>query len=566
MNQTDSAHITAGQYFRLLFVGHTALLLLYTPVLCQGTLIHEWLLPLLLVIPLEGLLAIPLLLCCRNSRTSSPLEELAQRHPVSGRVWALLYSVYCVLTCMNVLGNLLCFMRRNLPQGVSDRLLVSILIAGGLYACLKGMEPVARMGLIVLFLTVLGAVLMLCFLQSHYSVDRAAAVFSEPVYPGLGKLLFLLSQMDSLTTLLVLRSSVKGKIHRGAGLYILYNGLFLIGMLLLIVGSAGHYLSLQEYPVFHSIDAGGFLQRLDPFFILLLTSGIFCRLTLFLIAFLRSAKIVLPHLSAKKTGVVLSALLMAAVWWMPQPWIESLVSFRLLWSVGALLFLTAVPFLLLLEHRLSVRKKGRRGRRRWMAAGGAGLMLVLLLSGCSGLQLNQRVIVQAVGIDRLQSGCRLTFVTLQTDHPQQLDSVCLLTAEGSNTEEALCHLEEQTGKKLLLNQCVLILMNHAAADESTSSLCKLMQSAEIPKSIPLLVSRESAAITLHQAIEDYHYHTEELAALSDGRGPACTLFDYVRQLAEGQNVFDYPELVLLPSEKALTVSGAYRSSTSRKGA
>lgn len=130
------------------------------------------------------------------------------------------------------------------------------------------------------------------------------------------------------------------------------------------------------------------------------------------------------------------------------------------------------------------------------------LLLSLLLSGCSapGLELKNRLIVQAIGIDDTQDGVRVTLQTLNTEMAGNPNSggslgevVRCLTVEGSTVSEAISNASKSEGKQPLLSQNRLIVFGRETAEHGLyTHLDYFVRSAEARTTVPIAVSDTTA--------------------------------------------------------------------------
>lgn len=102
------------------------------------------------------------------------------------------------------------------------------------------------------------------------------------------------------------------------------------------------------------------------------------------------------------------------------------------------------------------------------------LLCLLLLGGCSapGLELKNRLIVQAIGVDRIKDGVRVTLQVLNTEmagNPNNGsdlgDATRTLTSEGPTVSEAIAALSVQSGKQPLLSQNKLLVFGRETAEQ-----------------------------------------------------------------------------------------------------
>ncbi len=569
----DRAYITAGQFFTLLFVSRFSMIFLYAaPVSGLGS-VHDWILPLFLLIPINFLLQLPLMRYSgQPGGTFLPLMNEPQS-AVRGRVLILLYGVYFLASAVYSLGALFDFMKDVLPAGIHCKILLTLFLAGCLYAAMKGKEAVARMSLMILLLIIVGVFLLAAALIPGYSPAQLLPVRYSSAKTVSSGILFFISRMNGLAALTVLLPDIKGNRSRGVLVYNVLLIVFLFCLSLLLSGTADHYLFRQRFQVFRIIDASGVLQRLDPFYILVIVCSCFCNITLFLLTAALCFSKGIPSFSTKKACITSALILLAAMLFFPSEGNPAWLYHKVFWAAAAVCFVSLFPAVgLILQHRQKKHRIKIFDKKPVKIILPVFLVIMVLLSstGCSGLQLNQRIIVQGIGLDRLQTGYQITCITLKTDEPDRENTVKVLQSEGESVEDALRHLERQTGKKILLNQCLFLLLNTAAAMEAEASLSCFLQSNDIPKTAKVMVTEEETVEILPQAVLKAGMSSEDIRLLTDSKAVAanvvsCTLFDFASGINTELPWMWFPSIHSDPIKKTLLVDGSYLVNYQKSG-
>ncbi len=555
--------ITAGQFFILLFVSRLSLTMLYSSQLSGLASLWDLLLPLVLWIPVGWLLLWPSL---QFGKEHDSVCAYSVRHfPKWGKGIPMMYTVYFFLSALYSLSVMVRFMNDVLPEGISSRLLLIILLLGCVYAAGQDIEAISRTAFLVFWLITAAVIMLTAFLMPGYSSSQLVPLRYESGLTLADGLLFLGGRMGTAVSLNVLCPSVKGSLCRCAKLYIIGFGTLVIGLITLFVGSSGDYLKNQQFQIFRAIDGSAVLQRLAPFFILMIVCSLFCHVTLLLLSMGYCIRTVFPHLTISKVTVWIGiGLAVPFLLWPDSDWFQ----WPLAVSAGlTVLCLTGIPAAVLIYRRVHAPKKTavRTAKRKPKAA--LWLLVLTMVSsvfmgGCSSLQLNQRIIVQGIGVDRTQQGYTLTLLTLDTRDPQQDNAMKIERSEGKSVSEAVCALENRSGKKILLNHCLFVVMNRQAAIYTEKTLSYFCQAQELPKSIQLMVSEQEASETLCTATEEYGFRSEEINALSDSKAVNqsvvhCTLLDYIASGREQQEAQVLPYIALDEPTQSLTVRGGY---------
>ncbi len=555
--------VTSGQFFTLLFVCRLSLTILYSSRISGIISLKELILPLMISAPIMLLMLIPELILIGSERKNTA-ADIKTGIFCSGKTVSLFYGSYFLLSAVYGILTMIDFMNDILPEGVNAKILLSFLIAGCIYAAVKGVEAVSRMSLIVLMLFILAAVILALYLFPGYSSSRlipADSLFSFSVFDGV---VFMISRMNAAAAIGVFSENIKGSLKKGTVFFIFLSMIFTLFSVILMSGSAGGYLDKQNFQIFRSIDASSVLQRIVPFFILVAVCSIFCEITLFIIAASKCLTVPAKKLNEKTMSFLLGAVLIIIIVFLPSENIHELFFRKYLWGGAAVLFVTIVPALILTSHKL--RRKNKRKKRIIPAAViGMTIAVTVFISGCSKIQLNNRIIVQGIGIDKTAEGYKLTVIELDTDDPKKENTVRMVYSEGVSVEQAVISLEQQRGRKLLLAQCMFITMNKPASVDNKNTLEYFAQTNNIPKSLDLITTEIDSEQTLDTAINKLGYRSEDISALFgssavEQNDVKCTLLDYISRYETNAADLSFPVAAIDYSINALKISGSIRVS------
>ena len=171
--------------------------------------------------------------------------------------------------------------------------------------------------------------------------------------------------------------------------------------------------------------------------------------------------------------------------------------------------------------------------RKWLILMTAGALSVLL-TGCMGaVPIDQRMLVQAVGIDWQEGQYQ---VTLQIFSPARKEGesagqeVC--SAAGEDLAECMRGIRLETGQELFLGNCRLVILSEPAASERTAEVVDyLLSDHELRPGTPLYLTEGEAA----ELLESPELPAEQLSemmrsAAEAGLCPDSTLLTVVRSL------------------------------------
>ncbi len=175
------------------------------------------------------------------------------------------------------------------------------------------------------------------------------------------------------------------------------------------------------------------------------------------------------------------------------------------------------------------------------------VLFVLIITGCNKLQLNQRMIVQGIGIDKNRDGYYMTFIVLDTENEKENSSE-IMYSEGENVEDAIIRFQNNTGRRILLSQCLFIMMNKSAAENCDETLSFFVTDKEIMKTVTLEVTGDKAADVIDTAYNKYNYSAENISLSTESKviNQECahyTLYDHMVSLKgmHGDKLLAYVE-------------------------
>lgn len=520
---TAKCKISAVQFFTLLFVSRLSLTMLYDSRVSGIENLGQLLPSLLLMLPAGILLVLPLLYWTHLHPRISLFEYAVDLFPHAGKALSAFYGIFCVIAAGFIISDLFGLTEALLPQGINSTFLLIILVLACIYGASRGLESIARLSLLILVLLAICAVLLFVFLTSAFSsMNLPEKPDSSQLFQGI---MFLSSRLPLFSVLAVLSPNIKGNIIRSGLVFRFIISLVLFVLVLFLGGAGGYYLQRQSYPVFHAIDLSGPLQSLDPVYILSMICSAFCGITLLMIA---SGKSLSFCSSSKHTRYYLSgAALLLIVMFVREFRIISPAVRSIILSTGSIVFLTFIPLLFLIRERSGA---GKPLRRRLLS-------LLLIMSfvicqcGCNAVQLNRRIILQGLGIDKAQSGYKLTLIVLDVSDPEQQNRSSVIRSEGETVESALVSLEQERGKKILYNKCLFILMNTSASTDPDGSLDYLSSSYELSRTTELLKTNQSAGMIIETALEN-GYTAEDIGLIYSNTENSlscntCTVLDYL---------------------------------------
>ena len=548
--------VTVGQIYTLLFIGRISLAIIYSVFVSGISSIWNFLLPLMISMAISILILIPVNLFYSNDREKSVCKISVEQFGKMGYTIPILYAIYFLLSCFYAVKALEYFLDIMLPDGIDSRIVISILTIACIYASVKGIEALSRMSALILGFILLSGIFLFVYLIQGFSSDNMIP-FEYVTFNGvIDGIIFIISRMNTSATLNVLIPLTKGKLWKSSIIWSVMTFLFMVFMLLLFRGAIGDYLDSRKLSVYQAIEGAGSLQRLNPFFIFVTMCSIFCNISVLLFALSESVKTIFKDEFGKMISVTGGIVLLFGVVLIPET--EMLFN-KYIWCVLTVIFTAVIPSVVYIFAKMPQRKISRRFVRT--ASMMIIMSIVIIFSGCNSTQLNQRLIVQGMGIDKNINGYDITLIVLDTENEEKENAVKLMYTDGRNVDEALCRIENQRGKKLLLSQCLFIMMNKEASRDYQNTLSYFADMSEMQKTSNLMVTDDSSKNTLSTAIEKLGYQSEYINVLADSKAidqteVHCSLIDYISSVKSEKTLL-FPHIVIKDEISALSVEGSY---------
>ena len=525
--------VTVGQIYTLLFISRISLSVMYSVFVSGMENIWDFLMPLIICIPVSILLLVPV-----NLSRKSVCDLSVEKFGKVGYAISVLYGIYFMCSGLYAIKALENFLKVILPSDINAQVVMTVLVIACIYAAVKGIEALSRMAAVVLGFILISSAIMFIYLIQGFAVENLMPVEYVTFSAVTDGVVFIISRMNTSAALNVLLPSSKGKLWKSAVIYSALIFLFMCFMLILFKGAVGDYINARELSVYQATEGAGSLQRLNPFFIFVTMCSLFCNISVMLFAVSESVKVIFnkPKIISVISGIILIVLMIAVP--------ESEILFdKYVWCILTVMFMSLIPLIVKMPKLTAV-----------------GLS-VLILGGCSNMQLNQRLIVQGIGIDKSNDGYKITLTVLDTDNKENENAVKLVYTQGKTTEEALGTLENQRGKKLLLSQCLFVMMDKNAAADCKKTLSYFGDSSEMQKTTNLMVTDGTAEKTISTAIEKLSYRSEYINVLADSKAidqteVHCSFIDYISSSGVEKFLL-FPYIVINEEIKALSVSGSY---------
>lgn len=304
--------ISVGQVFSMLFISRMVVSMTYGTLLIGDSEIWDHIISAPVAFFITFLLLMPIYkLFCMDKKMNlmDNARELLGR---AGWILIILYILYYLLVSFHTLAIFNNFIINTVNPPISLPLLSIILLMSACYGAYKGVEAVVRTAGFIFIATVLSVIFLGISLFSGVEAINFVPVFYNGSESFLEGLEYMLSQSACIPALAVLFPLARGNHRKGiiwwnVGVYTVF-----VIIILLITGTMGDFASTQLFPVYTAAGIGKFgsFRHLDVIYLGIWMSGIFLKLSLFLLLAGEGIKNILGE-KYRKISIIIFSVLMA---------------------------------------------------------------------------------------------------------------------------------------------------------------------------------------------------------------------------------------------------------------
>lgn len=525
----NKAFISSGQLFILLFVCKISELILL-PLKLNDSGYVGILFPSLMILSVISFIAVVFSDYCKRNQFTSDIKAIA---PVMS-----IFFIYSLLFHLYIFSDFIVEITGN---SIPALMLLFLLFSAAAYGAVKGIEAIARFSAIVFVSILIASALYFIFLYPSFMPDTVSLKNEGSLTNGL---IISVPLCEELAFLFILSGNTKGSILRSGFIWNCMQTIFIAALIILIGGAIGEYLTGIPFPFFHASDGSGDLQRFRPFLVSVTIASVFCTLSVELYI-IRGSVPVPAKIRIKNPSLIIFSLLFGIylIFSGIPSLLNTIYDSRIMAAVS-LIFVFILPSLFVLFQMV------RRKILRPVKIAGITAFIIsasLVLCSCNARQLNQRIIVQGIGIDKNENDYRVTLIALDTDTQESENSVKLIYSDGEDVKAALTAVENRQGRKLMLSQCLFIMLNSSAAADIESAVSFFTGNNEIMKTTNIMTADNTDEL-LTKAITGLGYTSENINVLSDSnainqRNVHFSLFDYISSRKSKKKEIIIPHVV-----------------------
>lgn len=148
------------------------------------------------------------------------------------------------------------------------------------------------------------------------------------------------------------------------------------------------------------------------------------------------------------------------------------------------------------------------------------VFIVLFLSGCSSVQIHERLMIQGLGIDKEDNDYIVTAQVFLKNMPDDKEgqSTEIITSKGKSVFDAINNMSDQTGKKPLYSQNLVVIIGKDLALQGVDNVMDFfIRYHESRPSVKLIVSKTNAQEILNFKQEDKLVSAQDIVSLAESK-------------------------------------------------
>ena len=302
--------ITVGQLFCMLFISRMIVNLTYSPIISSSNSMWDHIISAIISFFITFLLVIPVYFICNKREPMNIADISCFLLGKIGLIFVFVYAIYYIFVCIYTLSLFDDFVANVMNPKTPIILMSSAIMLTAAYGAYKGIEALVRTSGFILFLIVVASLFIIITLLPN--IDKLN--YEPLMYYGNGNvvngILLMISMTSCIPAMAMLIPLTKGNVKKGILLWNIAVYFSISIFIVVIVGALGDYLKTQMFPIYTAttIAGIGFLKNLDALYLGIWTTGLFIKISLFLLLFSMCVKRIFGN-KAARISILLGAII-----------------------------------------------------------------------------------------------------------------------------------------------------------------------------------------------------------------------------------------------------------------
>ena len=409
---------------------------------------------------------------------------------VLNAVLSVVYSLYFMYAAAVTIIIGAIFIKTYIDNNLPVTLFAVLVAVCGYLSAKRGINGIAGSTVILTMLS--GAAVLFVFISLIFRADMLnfSYVYSLDFSDISRSAVYSLSGAVLLPCVLMFGRTAEEKPHKGVNIWITLSFALCISIAVMTYAVSGEYSNYTKFPFYTSaqlLEAGSF-KRLDVLFLMLWVIGIYINISVLLSSLKEVMYMTYESVTAKRVFVagVITVTAVSAVSFKYDELRDILLDH---FFVTLLIILTVfiLPGLFLVFNRPR--------RKKRTAAAVLALLTVLssfALSGCGKTEIQDRLIVKGIGIDKTDDGYSAAIQYIDTSSSTDAQENKCFSVSGESLADAMGNIKNSIGLEPFLGQLSVVAAGYDTAEDMDIIADYFMRRNDVRPSVKLYLSQTTA--------------------------------------------------------------------------
>ena len=491
-------------------------------------------------------IAMPVISFINRSKNENIIRVIQARIPLLSGIFSSVYTIYFMFSAVVSLVVFALLLSNFINPGLPFTAFFLLTLVCCYYSANKGISSIGRASTIFFILIAISIVIIGFSLSFRINILNYSAIFAEQPIHISENTLYLVAYTSSLPSLLIFSNSLNVRVGKTVYLSIIISNIIIMLTALISFGVLGEYLHNTPYPFYTAtqlIELGAF-QRLDVIFLALWTVGMFVKVSMSLCALRITVQSTVHAAYAKILNPVLAVLTgAAALISVNSEALRNIILNKKIMIIFYLIVAAAIPTIVLMSM-----KRVRLYSRAVKTA--ALLMCVVvsasLLTGCQKTQIQDRMIIKGIGVDRENEIYKVTvqYIDNYADGSKQQNKSIQVT--GKTVGDAMGKIKNSSGSEPFLGQNSAIIIGWDTAGENMREILDyFIRYSEARPTVRLYVSETTAEDILTLEVGGSLIPIDHMTNVSPSTSKNDNRFTILSYINQYENSTDTPTVSVL---------------------
>ena len=409
---------------------------------------------------------------------------------VLNAVLSVVYSLYFMYAAAVTIIIGAIFIKTYIDNNLPVTLFAVLIAVCGYLSAKRGINGIAGSTVILTMLS--GAAVLFVFISLIFRADMLnfSYVYSLDFSDISRSAVYSLSGAVLLPCVLMFGRTAEEKPHKGVNIWITLSFALCTSIAVMTYAVSGEYSNYTKFPFYTSaqlLEAGSF-KRLDVLFLMLWVIGIYINISVLFSSLREAAYMTFESVTAKRVFVagVITVTAVSAVSFKYDELRDILLDH---FFVTLLIILTVfiLPGLFLVFNRPR--------RKKRTAAAVLALLTVLssfALSGCGKTEIQDRLIVKGIGVDKTTDGYDVTVQYTDTSSGEDKQENRCFAVSGASIADAVGKIKNSIGLEPFFGQLSAVTVGYDSAEDMDIAADYFMRRSDVRPSVKLYLSRTTA--------------------------------------------------------------------------